>query len=126
VLAALTNPADTWASLLFAHFSTFSLAYYTLLKPYIQANAGPPDSAAADINHAYASIKLWLLLAQKKSLQTVVHPKAQSLNSVQEDCGNSAAMMVWTELWPHFESLVNVFEIEAQFGTVSVCIALNL
>jgi hypothetical protein len=122
VLAALSNPADTWASMLFVHFSIFSTAYYSSLKLYIHAGVSPPDAAAADISHAYAAIKLWLLLTQKKAIQLNGTPKLQSVSSAREDSGNIAAFMIWNELWPHFESLVNVFEVEAQFGTVSVSV----
>ena len=68
---------------------------------------------AADINRAYVSIKLWLLL---------VH----MLESVQAGVveggmvhGNSANM-IWNELWPSFETIVLSLEYDALNGSVSV------
>ena len=68
---------------------------------------------AADINRAYVSIKLWLLLVHmSESVQAgVVEGGVVSDNS---------AKMVWNELWPSFETIVLSLENDALNGSVSV------
>ncbi|KAK0210802.1 hypothetical protein DFS33DRAFT_1251098 [Desarmillaria ectypa] len=102
VLSALMDPSENWITLMYMQLPTFSSAYQATLRGYLQACPSPPESAITDINHAYVAIKLWLMLAQKRA--------------VKEDEGSISAFMVWNELWPPFESLVNVFEAEVQVG----------
>ncbi|KAK0459777.1 uncharacterized protein EV420DRAFT_1620288 [Desarmillaria tabescens] len=102
VLSALMDPSESWITLMYMQLPTFSSAYQATLREYLQAGTSPPESAITDINHAYVAIKLWLMLAQKRA--------------VKEDGGSISAFMVWNELWPPFESLVNVFEAEVQVG----------
>lgn len=40
--------------------------------------------------------------------------------------GTITALAVWNELWPPFESLMNILEAEAQVGTISVSSTLNV
>ena len=68
---------------------------------------------AAEINRAYVSIKLWLLLVRMfDSVQAgvvgggVVH--------------ENSAKMIWNELWPSFETIVLSLENDALNGSVSV------
>ncbi|KAK0483676.1 hypothetical protein IW261DRAFT_1464504 [Armillaria novae-zelandiae] len=102
ILAALMDPSENWITLMYMQLPTFSSAYQATLRGYLQAGTSPPDSAITDINHAYVAIKLWLMLAQKRA--------------AKEEEGSISAFMVWNELWPPFESLVNVFEAEVQVG----------
>ncbi|KAG7452502.1 uncharacterized protein BT62DRAFT_879722 [Guyanagaster necrorhizus] len=102
ILSALMDPSENWITLIYMQLPTFSSAYQTALRGYLQAGTSPPESAITDINHAYVAIKLWLILAQKRA--------------VKEEEGCVSAFTVWNELWFPFESLVNVFEAEVQVG----------
>ncbi|EGN95947.1 hypothetical protein SERLA73DRAFT_93794 [Serpula lacrymans var. lacrymans S7.3] len=104
-LAALSDTSGQHGTILFPHFSAFTPAYYASLGTYVHARALPPESAVADIDHAYLSIKLWLLLAQTMSLSNdKVDPGALSV--AQDDRADLAIKTVWNELWPPFESIV--------------------
>ena len=102
LIAALMDPTESRIQLIYRQLPTFSLAHTGALRGYFQAGTSPPDSAIADINHAYISIKLWLLLAQRYTTRG-------EENSVP-------ALSVWNELWPPFECLVNMFEAEVRAG----------
>jgi hypothetical protein len=69
--------------------------------------------SAADINRAYVSIRLWLLLVHMfEAVQTgVVEGEMVPENS---------AKMVWNELWPSFETIVLSLENDALNGSISV------
>jgi len=68
---------------------------------------------AADINRAYVSIKLWLLLVHMfESVQTGVVEGG----TVHEN----SAKMIWNELWPSFETIVLSLENDALNGSASV------
>jgi hypothetical protein len=109
-LTALSNPSETWGSILFAQLSTFSLAHYNSLRLYVQLGTNITESATIDINHAFIAIKLWMMLARKMSGQ----PSEMTIDI------ENAEIAVWNELWPIFESLMNVFEMEAEAGSSSV------
>ncbi|KAI1795782.1 hypothetical protein LXA43DRAFT_1163651 [Ganoderma leucocontextum] len=118
-LAALSRLSGSSAALLFEHFPIFTHAYFTSLQPYQTVHA--PDSsdaqdhAHANISTAYASIKLWLLLACKAASE---HPGVDASGALQDGEG-LAAKMVWNELWPPFETIITAFEGDARSGTVS-------
>ena len=108
---------------LFKHFPTFSLAYNTSLAPYHTAAAAldmaspeAQDRAHADVSHAYAAIKLWLLLARKASTE---HPGVDASGALNDGEG-PAAGLVWNELWPPFEIVLAAFEMDARGGTILV------
>ena len=79
----------------------------------MQQSLGSQDMGAADINRAYVSIKLWLLLVYMfESVQTgVVGGGMVHENSTK---------MIWNELWPSFETIVLSLENDALSGGVSV------
>jgi hypothetical protein len=112
--AALSNPSHLWTSILFAHFTTFSFAYNVSLRGFGSSGTSPPETAQADINHAFSAIKLWLLLALKKFRLKGVSPGKERDPVVLEDNEDAATRMVWNELWPTFALLVDSFEPEAQ------------
>jgi hypothetical protein len=93
---------------LFARLSSFSYAYYAVLRPYTQSaiSSSTVESSTTDINHAFIGMKLWIMLAQK----------ASTINNV----GDLNPFSVWNELWPPFEGLIDVFELEARAGQSSV------
>lgn len=51
-----------------------------------------PETATTDINHAYISLKLWILMAGHADHYT--------------------ALTTWNELWPPFENLINSLEYQ--------------
>ncbi|KAJ7285806.1 hypothetical protein C8J57DRAFT_1431486 [Mycena rebaudengoi] len=101
VLAALVDPSSSCIAPMFDLLSAFSTTHHTVLRAYTSATS-PTESATTDINHAYIAIKLWLLLAQRKS--------------AADNGGNVTALMVWNELWPPFESMITVLEGDFQMG----------
>ncbi|KAL0071388.1 hypothetical protein AAF712_001245 [Marasmius tenuissimus] len=102
VLAALMEDSDDWADLILSQLGPLSVAHHAALRSYIQPTGAITDSAIADINHAYIAIKIWLILAQRKSAKV--------------GAGNDVALKVWDTLWPPFETLVQTFETEVQAG----------
>ena len=68
---------------------------------------------AADINRAYVSIRLWLLLVH---MFETVQTGAVEVGIVREN----SAKMIWNELWPSFETIVLSLENDALNGSVSV------
>lgn len=88
------------------------MTHHAVLRTYTQAAISTLESATSDINHAYIAIKLWLLLAQRKS-QT-------------DNGGNATALMVWNELWPPFEAMIGVLEVDFQLGMSMVGIWLKI
>jgi hypothetical protein len=93
--------------MLLARFQTFVATYYKELRSFTRSGVGRPEYMAANnmINHSYASIKLWLLLSQKLA--------SKRAGVDENDFGKYLdGLMIWNELWPHFERLVNVFEAE--------------
>lgn len=59
-------------------------------------------SAGSEINHGYAAVKLWLLLAQRVGDRGQMDEKAEIVNSDGEQ------RRVWNEAWPPFERLLNL------------------
>ena len=119
-LAALTRPSGTSAALLFEYFLAFSLTYNASLNIYHNLNildsSDAQDRAHGDISHAYASIKLWLLLARKAASEL---PGVDATGALQDGEG-LASKMIWNALWPPFETVISALEMEARAGNVSV------
>lgn len=121
LIGALSRPDGAAATLMFKHFTAFTLAYSTSLNHYhssavVTGTDAVQDRAHGDISYAYASIKLWLLLARK----AVPERPATDAASGLQDAETLAAQMVWNELWPPFENVVSVFEAEVRAGNNSV------
>ncbi|KAI0780831.1 hypothetical protein BD413DRAFT_500442 [Trametes elegans] len=120
VLGALSRPSGMAATLLFQHFTAFTLAYCTSLNnyqnPYVLAeNPDAQDRAHADISYAYASIKLWLLLARKAASE---RPPVDASGGLLDNEG-LAAKMVWNEVWPPFDAVISAFEADVRAGNNS-------
>lgn len=79
----------------------------------MQQSLGSQDMGAADLNRAYVSIRLWLLL---------VHMFETNQAGVVEGgmVRENSAKMLWNELWPPFETIVLSLENDALNGSVSV------
>ncbi|KAH9856975.1 hypothetical protein C2E23DRAFT_892456 [Lenzites betulinus] len=119
IIGALSMPSSAAAKLMFDHFPSFTLAYNTSLNLYQSpaaiASADAQDRAHGDISYAYASIKLWLLLARKLAAE---EPPPNS-SEEQQDGEAYAAKWVWNELWPPFEHVVSAFEADVRAGNNS-------
>lgn len=110
---ALNTKSVVTAKVLFSQFSFFVRCFQLSLRHHMQQSLGRQDMGAADINRAYVSIKLWLLLVYMfDSVQT----RVVEGGIVHE----SSAKMIWNELWPSFETIVLSLENDALNGSVSV------
>ncbi|KAJ7582678.1 hypothetical protein C8J56DRAFT_1167735 [Mycena floridula] len=96
-LAALLEASDSYVSIVFNQFTVFANVHGGLLRGYVQSGGTMLDTT--EVNYGYISMKLWLLLAQRKC--------------ERDQTGNATFVMVWHELWTPFESLVIM--LEAQF-----------
>ncbi|KAK7020581.1 hypothetical protein R3P38DRAFT_3272569 [Favolaschia claudopus] len=113
VLAVLldTSSNQQTVSIMFDFLSAFSMTHHAVLRAYTQTAVSMAESATSDINHAYIAIKLWLLLAHRKS-QT-------------DDSGNATALTVWNELWPPFEAVISALEADFQLGLSMTTLSLT-
>ncbi|KAI0362213.1 hypothetical protein OH77DRAFT_1416438 [Trametes cingulata] len=119
LIGALSRPSGMAANLMFQHFTAFMLAYCTSLNlyhsPAMLATPEAQDRAHADISYAYASIKLWLLLARKAASES---PAIDASGGLQDREG-MMAKMVWNEVWPPFETVISAFEADVRAGNNS-------
>lgn len=106
-ITALADGADgSWAIQLFKQLKAFSVTYFNALSSYTKPSGLVLDMALADINQADVAIKLWLVLAKK------FENSCQFRESVYDT--------VWNELWPPFEAIIDVLEMETQDSVSSV------
>lgn len=75
----------------------FMVAYVSLLRAAISGVLN--ESAAPSVNHAFASVKLWMLIARKTCME-------DTMDEVGALSSDNAERMVWNELWPPFERLL--------------------
>jgi hypothetical protein len=92
------------------HFSTFVIAYREALSISLSATQGVVG-AAANINHCYASVKLWLLLDVMLS---------QDPESGGVAISKAGPFVIWNELWPPFSDLISAHEADVQKGQNTV------
>lgn len=95
----LSGSTVTHIRALLLHLNVFASAYYKCLGAYVHGGTTLPESAVADVEHAFIAIKLWLLLAQT----LLVNATQASLD----------AKVIWNELWPPLEVLVNRFKTDS-------------
>ena len=100
-VAALMEPSATWSAMLFTQLRNCSHAHRTALRLRGQSGGMSVEPSTADVNHAYITVKLWVILAQM---------------SVDSQGSSVTPFVVWNELWPPFESLLNALESEARTG----------
>ncbi len=105
------------------HLPTFSLAYHTALRMHVQLTGIPSDLSASEVNHAFISIKLWLLLAQKCT--NAIGTSDPFAEPAERSAGDRSVSMVWNELWPPFERLVSLFEIDLEEETPEGSVSVN-
>ncbi|KAG2078289.1 hypothetical protein BDR04DRAFT_1131999 [Suillus decipiens] len=99
LLGVLSDPGDTHIQVLLSQLNVFTPAYYKCLGTYVLEGTTPSESAMADVEHAFIALKLWLLLAQ------------MPLTNLTAESPSSKA--IWNELWPPFEALVHLFEVDS-------------
>ncbi|KAL4074405.1 hypothetical protein V8B97DRAFT_1868478 [Scleroderma yunnanense] len=98
LLAALTGPSTSkHGVLMLSQFDYFLSPYTKTLGMYVQEHVPPPETAAADIEYAYLAMKSWLLLLHKLSI-----------DKVAIDSQGELTRKIWNELWPPFESILNL------------------
>jgi hypothetical protein len=91
-----------WSAILFAQLPSCSYAHRTALRVHRHSGMVSAETSTVDINHAYITIKLWVMLAQRAS--------------ADGQTSDLTAFAVWNELWPPFESLLGALEDEARAG----------
>ncbi|KAG1756739.1 uncharacterized protein EDB91DRAFT_1332497 [Suillus paluster] len=99
LLGVLSDSADRHIRALLTQLNVFTPAYYKCLGPYVHEGITPSESAVADVEHAFIALKLWLLLAQ----MPLVNSTRESPN----------VKVIWNELWPPFEALVDLFKVDS-------------
>jgi len=106
LLTTLSHKFTRSGALLMRHFSTFVIAYREALAVSSSAIQGLVG-AAANINHCYASVKLWLLLDMMLS---------QDPESPDASGGTAGPFVIWNELWPPFSDLISAHEADVPKG----------
>ena len=90
------------------HFSTFVIAYREALTVSSSATQGLVG-AAANNNHCYASVKLWLLLDMMLSQD----PESPDSGGAVSKAG---PFVIWNEVWPPFSDLISAHEADVPKG----------
>jgi hypothetical protein len=101
------------------HFPAFVTAYRETLAASSSVTLGIVNTAA-NINHCYASVKLWLLLERMLS---------QAPDSEVPD-GNTIIpkfmpFVIWNDLWTPFSDLITAYEADVSKGQNTVCATSN-
>jgi len=114
LLAALLHKSPGPGALLMKHFPAFVTAYRESLAASSSVTLGIVN-AAANINHCYASVKLWLLLERMLS---------------QVPDGNTPIpkvmpFVIWNDLWSPFSDLITAYEADVSRGQNTVCATVN-
>ncbi|TDL27495.1 hypothetical protein BD410DRAFT_782583 [Rickenella mellea] len=112
-LNALQSPTRGHALTLLDHLSSFSATYYLSLRMAVHSSGLPPDISSYDVNQAFFAIKLWLLLSQKCGRNETTISNEQPWDE-DGDTG-----LVWNELWPAFERLLTLSQMDAETGNTS-------
>lgn len=103
LLAALQDHNHDWGSVLCSHLPLFSILHHHVLRWYLQVDSPMPDTMTTDINHAYISLKLWIMVTKNGDFH--------------------AALTIWSELWPPFENLANALDTDKLAGSNMVSVS---
>lgn len=81
-------------------------------------DVAPQDMLHFDVNRAYASIRLWLILCRKAASgdHDILHGTRE--NPIDRETLWSRT--VWNELWPPLETVVLAMPIDIQIGSLAV------
>lgn len=93
-LGGLKSPTSDAAQKLLVLLPHFVIAYVSLLR--LPMSGVLNESAAPNVNHGFASVKLWMLVARKACMHDA--------SGVSDP--DRGERMVWNELWPPFERLL--------------------
>jgi len=118
LLAALLHKSPGAGALLMKHFPAFVTAYRESLAVSSSVTLGIVN-AAANINHCYASVKLWLLLERMVS-QVPEIPDGKTL------IPKVMPFVIWNDLWTPFSDLITAYEADVSRGQNTVCATSNL
>ena len=117
MLATLLHKSSSAGALLMKHFPTFVIAYRESLAASSSVTLGIVN-AAANINHCYASVKLWLLLERMLSQA----PEVPDGNSLMPKV---MPFVIWNDLWTPFSDLITAYEADVSRGQNTVCATSN-
>jgi hypothetical protein len=123
VLEALRQPLQTSTIDVFVQLSTFSQVYSATLQACMANMSSPVFSAIAespdgDVNHAYAAVKLWILLARKRAWHQGSGASSAPLDhGIEQDL---AEFRVWNEIWPPFQRLTMLSLVDGAVEESSV------
>jgi len=108
LLAALLHKNPGPGAFLMKHFPAFVTAYRESLAASSSVTLGIV-SAAANINHCYASVKLWLLL--ERMLSQI--PGSLDGNTL---IPRAMPFVIWNDLWTPFLDLITAYETDVSKG----------
>ncbi|KAF8478567.1 hypothetical protein DFH94DRAFT_633058 [Russula ochroleuca] len=108
LLAALFHKSPGPGALLMKHFPAFVTAYRESLAASSSVTHGIVD-AAANINHCYGSVKLWLLLEGMLS-------RIPELLDGRASIPKAMPFVIWNALWTPFADLIAVYEADVSRG----------
>lgn len=91
------------------NFSAFVVAYREALGVSSSAIQGLVG-AAANINHCYASVKLWLLL------DVMLSQDPESTDGGGTVVSKTGQFVIWNELWPPFSDLIIAHDADVSKG----------
>jgi hypothetical protein len=92
----------TGRNALLAQAAPFGISYSNTLNSLSDQlfSKGLLPSAGPEVNHAFAAIKLWLLLALRTGYEK---PAGTSSDVIDSD---TEQRRIWNEVWPPFERLL--------------------
>lgn len=102
LLVTLQESQEDWKYMVYEQFPIFCNTYSAMLRNYVSSGISSVATATTDINQAHVALKLWLMLAHSVSAST--------------HNGESSLAGVWNELWPAYESFLNILDTEARVG----------
>lgn len=111
-LRAIQSSSPRAAAHFFSHLSRFSYVYHLSLRMHTHTHSLglPRDLEASEISYAFTAIKLWLLLSRRCATKG---PISQSQEIHEERSSQDRnAYQVWNELWPPFENLITMSEMD--------------
>jgi hypothetical protein len=100
------------------HFPSFATTYGEALAASSSVARGVVN-AAANINHCYASVKLWLLLERMLS-----QPPETADGHIP--IPRAIPFVIWNVLWTPFSDLISVYEVDVSKGQDTVRAALHI
>lgn len=113
VLSAALYPSNGPAQMLMEYLPNFAAYYSRCLRPYSQMDTAPQELLHVDMNRAYASIRLWLVLCRKAATK-------DDQSDGTPDKETHSSRVVWNELWPPFETVVQSLPMDTQTGSQAV------